>query len=282
MRINISKWLILPVIIGSFLVVSGCSVIYHHYPFKEIRDVRVIETRLQQAVSNSDRLKMKIVGQVVYQEHSLPIWLVTYSNSAHPQYRAFVSAGIHGNEPAGVEAVVSLIEEVAQNDKLLPAVQIEFMPLLNPWAWVRDLKWNGDATDVNRKFIKVDTQESAIIKKVVEEKRYDITIDLHEDGRYDGFYSLTYDNANLKTAKELASTIARKGIPLREFKGNTGFIHITRKEFHDLSLPTFAFYCRLYVTQKAYLLETPFHRMFEDRVALHKTAILYLIDELVK
>ena len=85
-RINISKWLILPVIIGSFLVVSGCSVIYHHYPFKEMRDVRVIETRLQQAVSNSDRLTMKVAGQVVYQEHTLPIWLVTYSNSAQPQY----------------------------------------------------------------------------------------------------------------------------------------------------------------------------------------------------
>lgn len=123
--------------------------------------------------------------------------------------------------------MVSLIEEIARNDKLLPAVKIEFMPLLNPWAWIRNLKWNCDAIDVNRKFIKVETQESAIIKKVVEEKRYDITIDLHEDGRYDGFYSLTYDNANLKTARELASTIARKGIPLREFKGNTGFIHVT-------------------------------------------------------
>ena len=167
MRINISNWLILPVIIGSLLVVSGCSVIYHHYPFKEVRDVSVIRARLQQAVSNSDRLKMKVTGQVVYQEHSLPIWLVTYSNSAQPRYQVFVSAGIHGNEPAGVEAVVSLIEEIAQNDKLLPAVQIEFMPLLNPWAWVRDLKWNGDAIDVNRKFIKIETQESAIIKRLL-------------------------------------------------------------------------------------------------------------------
>lgn len=276
-KISLPKWLILPAVIAGFLVVSGCSVIYHHYPFREIRDIRAIETRLRQATSISGRLKMEVAGQVVYHEHTLPIWLVTYSNSAQPNYRAFVSAGIHGNEPAGVEAVVRLIEEIGQNDRNLPAVRIEFMPLLNPWGWVRNVKQNGDATDVNRKFITVETQESAIIKRIVDRKHYDITIDLHEDGRHDGFYSLTYDNADLEPVKELASTLARNGTPLREFKGNNGFIHVTREEFEGLSLPTFAFYCRLHVTEKAYLLETPFHRMLEDRTTLHRAAILYLI-----
>ena len=282
MKINLPQWLILAAVISLIFVVPGCSIVYHHYPFKEKRDIRAIETRLQQAISNSDQMKMKVVGQVTYNEQSLPVWLVTYSNSTHPKYHAFVSAGIHGNEPAGVEAVVSLIEEISQYEKQLPLLQIEFMPLLNPWAWVRDLKWNGDATDVNRKFISMDTQESAIIKQVIDKQRYDITIDLHEDGRYDGFYSLTYDNADMKSATELASTIAQNGTPLREFKGNKGFIHVAREEFADLSLPTLAFYCRSHVTEKAYILETPFHSMFENRTALHKTGILYLIGETVK
>lgn len=181
-----------------------------------------------------------------------------------------------------MEAVVSLIEKLAQDDKPLPAMQIEFMPLLNPWAWIHDLKWNGDSIDVNREFFRVETQESALIKKVVAGKRYDITIDLHEDGRYDGFYSLTYDNADLQPAKELPATIAQRGVPLREFKGNTGFIHVPRQEFADLLLTTLAFYLRLHVTEKAYILETPFHRTFEDRTTLHKTGILTLLGEMRK
>lgn len=274
------KCLNLLVVFSTFLVTSGCSFIYHHYPFNKVRDIRTLETRLQQAVSNSSRLKMEIAGQVEYLNYNLPIWLVTYTPSTQPSYRVFVSAGIHGNEPAGVEAVVSLIEEIGQDKLNLSAVQIEFMPLLNPWGWVRNLKWNGDAIDVNRKFIKVVTQESTIIKKIICKKRYDITIDLHEDGRYDGFYCLTYDNPNSKTARELASTIAKKGFPLREFKGQTGFIHISRSAFKDLSRPTLAFYCRLNATEKAYLFETPFDRKFEDRTYLHKTSILYLLDSL--
>lgn len=48
--IPLARGLILAGIIGLLLVVSGCSIVYHHYPFAEVRDIRAIETRLRQAV----------------------------------------------------------------------------------------------------------------------------------------------------------------------------------------------------------------------------------------
>jgi len=262
---------------ASGLLISSCSIIYHHYPFEEVRNVKLIEDKLSSSIANNKSISMRQITAVTYDDKTSPIWILSYVPNS-PKHYVLITAGIHGNEPSGVEAIVEIIKNIGQEPNRYTDVAIDFIPMINPWGWTRNVKWNGDAIDINRKFISIDTQEAIAVKMYILSKKYDLTIDLHEDGRYDGFYILTYDNHDLTKSQYLAKKLKEKGIDLRIFKGNEGYIHVTREKFNELNLPTFAYYLRLNNTNKAYIFETPYNKPMQERVDLHKYAVNVLIN----
>jgi len=220
---------------------------------------------------------MMQIATVTYGDQYSPMWVYSYVPNS-PKHYVLITAGIHGNEPSGVEAIIEIIKDIGQDPNKYTDVAIDFIPMMNPWGWARNVKWNGDAIDINRKFLSIDTQEAIAVQKYLSRKKYDLTIDLHEDGGYDGFYSLTYDNHELIKSQYLSRELKENGINLRTYKGNEGYIHVTREEFPWLNLPTFAYYLRLNNTDEAYIFETPYNKPMQERIDMHKYAISVLIN----
>ena len=100
--------------------------------------------------------------------------------------RVLLTGGVHGDEPAGVEAVLGFVEE--DMDPWLDRVEFTAVPCVNPVGYVRDTRDNGAGADINRSFESGDVPEVLLLKKVLEGCRLDAFVDCHEDWEAKGFY----------------------------------------------------------------------------------------------
>jgi predicted deacylase len=103
----------------------------------------------------------------------------------HPRRRVYLSAGIHGDEPAGPLAVRQLLEEDAW-----PADCALWMcPCLNPTGFPFNRRENALGTDLNRDYRHRETAEvRAHIAWLERQPRFDLALCLHEDWEAHGFY----------------------------------------------------------------------------------------------
>lgn len=100
--------------------------------------------------------------------------------------RVLLTGGVHGDEPAGVEAVLRFVE--ADIDPWLGQVEFTVVPCVNPVGYARDTRENGAGVDINRSFESGGVPEVLLVKKVLEGCRVDVFVDCHEDWEADGFY----------------------------------------------------------------------------------------------
>lgn len=118
-----------------------------------------------------------VVGQGKYD-----IYLVTVNPKAN---RTICAIGtMHGNETAGVEALLDYLENIQFNKN----VRLLIFPLLNPYGYVNNIRINGENRDINRSFAKEGTEEARVFKEVFERERIDFLVSMHENNSADGFY----------------------------------------------------------------------------------------------
>ncbi len=99
--------------------------------------------------------------------------------------RIYLSAGIHGDEPAGPLAALRLLQE----NRWPPNVELWFCPCLNPMGFVLNCRENPDGKDLNRDYRHPETAEvRAHIAWLERLPRFDVYLCLHEDWESHGFY----------------------------------------------------------------------------------------------
>jgi dipeptidyl-peptidase 4 len=99
----------------------------------------------------------------------------------------------HGNEPAGKEASQIIARELVSGDLrgILDDVIVLFVPLLNPDGGEVPTRVNSEGFDLNRDYIKLESQEiHALVTQVLNEWTPDIHIDTHHGGSAP--YTLTW------------------------------------------------------------------------------------------
>lgn len=94
----------------------------------------------------------------------------------------FVVGQLHGNEPAGGEAMLALAQSLAVGElkPLLERISVVIMPRGNPDG--AHYFWRGTArcVDINRDHLKVDLPETYAIRRMTYEYQPDIFVDAHE------------------------------------------------------------------------------------------------------
>ena len=94
----------------------------------------------------------------------------------------FLVGQLHGNEPAGGEAMLALAQSLALGElkPLLQRVSVVIMPRGNPDG--AHYFWRGTArcVDINRDHLKVDLPETYAIRRMTYEYQPDIFVDAHE------------------------------------------------------------------------------------------------------
>lgn len=140
-------------------------------------------------------LSIEALGAVGPPSERLPVLWARIASS-HPDgtlRRVAMTAGIHGDEPAGVEALTRLIEAPDEWGPRLARFDVAIFPCANPTGFTRNHRTNGAGIDLNRTFDQPHPPpETAWIRtRLAPDGRrpgFDTAIELHEDSDGEGFY----------------------------------------------------------------------------------------------
>ncbi len=103
----------------------------------------------------------------------------------HSASRIYLSAGIHGDEPAAPLAALKLIEKNHWPEH----AEIILLPCLNPVGFTLNRRENADGIDLNRDYRQPKSAETrAHIAWLERQPRFDLYLCLHEDWESHGFY----------------------------------------------------------------------------------------------
>jgi len=118
--------------------------------------------------------------------HADGIRLVAWHRaSTRRRRRVYISAGIHGDEPAGPLALLKLFVDYRWPDD----TELVVCPLLNPTGASLNRRENRDGLDLNRQYLNPRSAEVlAHIGWLKGQGRFDMALCLHEDWEAQGFY----------------------------------------------------------------------------------------------
>ena len=192
--------------------------------------------------------------------------------------RALISAGIHGDEPGGIESIINFLK----NSKYLDYInewEITLLPCINPYGYEFGTRTNHQEKDLNRLFKLKNPPEDVVFAQSILETDFKLIIDLHEDNESHGYYlyqtglSKTYEKIGLEILNSLEGIMP---INLEtEIAGSQADQGIIGKELEILSMDWWpmALYGLSKGTQMCLTLETSSLFDMETRVHAHLTAI---------
>lgn len=99
--------------------------------------------------------------------------------------RVYLSAGIHGDEPAGPFA----IERLLRDDLLTPEISWTLCPMLNPGGCIEGTRETPGGIDLNRDYRDPQSPEASAHRAWIDSlEPHDLYLSLHEDWEATGFY----------------------------------------------------------------------------------------------
>ena len=255
------------------------------------RSLPAYELRLQTAVASSRHLSLAEIGRVSYPGFAAPLWRVLFQPDGTVKYKVLFSAGIHGNEPAGAECALRFVEALARKPERYEGIAFDIIPLVNPWGWTHDIRFNQAGIDINRDFATFDSQEANIIRDILEKDQYTIMFDLHEDPAAKGFYIYQYGLGDRHLTRQIVAAIEDLGYPVEQdvkmviLKTENGIIDAPMwglKYMRLIGQLSITNYYRLYNSPYVFTVETPTSLPFEDRLIIQQTAVDRLVDNYTK
>jgi hypothetical protein len=148
-------------------------------------------TLLFDAAARQTGFKPELYGEV----HGHPLHAYT-KRTPGVRPRVYLSAGIHGDEPAPPHALLRLVEAGFFDERCVWLV----CPLLNPTGFVNRTRESHALVDLNRDYKNPRTAEvAAHIAWLERQPNFDLAICLHEDWEAKGFYLYELNPENRPT-----------------------------------------------------------------------------------
>ena len=180
----------------------------------------------------------------------------------------YLSAGIHGDEPAGTEALLAWAESHAARLLTMPLL---IFPCLNPWGLTHNTRTDSAGLDLNRNFHRRHPVITAI-RRIVGKRRFAASVHLHEDFDAEGLYlyevtrTIGYGEKLIAAAKHILPHDPRPRIDGRTARNGLIRCRVTRKTFAKIGFPE-AIWLYFEHTDHAFTTETPSEFALERRVA---------------
>ncbi|MCB2149656.1 MAG: DUF2817 domain-containing protein [Deltaproteobacteria bacterium] len=251
-------------------------------------------------------------GRITTDDGVHPLYAAVTRNYSGDLPRIILSAGIHGEEPAGVYALLEFIE--GGIDSYLRHFSFLILPCLNPYGFTRSVRYGSGATDLNRAFGHAaglpEVSEVAAVKDLLHQfpGPYRLAVDLHETDTYmprgeafsvedipAGFYLYeTSASGRPVLGPSILKALSAAGYPItgrRSVYGakcRDGLISAMSPDDPDYpTLPEFNSTLDWYLlkkgcTQHSITTETPTAWPLRRRIAAHKKALTGALDQLKK
>jgi len=208
--------------------------------------------------------------------------LVMLRSRQSPSGGIYISAGIHGDEPAGTEGLLSWAQEGGADG--LPCC---LFPCLNPWGLVNNSRFNAAGDDLNRSFHLDNAPQIPALREAIRSWRFSLAMMLHED--YDGRGLYLYEiKRSAPTWGDDLLALAAPTIPIENRAtidgrriSRTGLI---QRRYRPGSFPLLpeALYLHQHHSRRTFTFETPSEFALETRVRAHHLLISASVERALK
>ena len=123
--------------------------------------------------------------EVLAEEGGHPLLALSSQGIKDQRASLYLSAGIHGDDPAGV---VGLLEWVEENVAALGDWNLVIFPCLNPWGLAQNSRLDARGRDLNRSFGETQGTPIRQWREFMQGRRFDVAAMLHEDYDAHGVY----------------------------------------------------------------------------------------------
>jgi protein MpaA len=220
------------------------------------------------AAARAARLKV----ETVYESGGHPVLFMHNPAAAGPL--VYISAGVHGDEPAPVTALLEWAEDHAALLRRLPVVMF---PLFNPAGLELNTRADHRHIDLNRRFHDASHPHIKAWWRATEDLRFRLALCLHED--YDGQGSYCYELNRaprsalaedlLRAAKNRIPPDPRSSIDKRAARSGV----IRHRRVPDVPGMPEAIALYMHHTDCSLTFETPSEFALTDRIAAHRAVI---------
>jgi len=198
----------------------------------------------------------------------------------HSALRIYISAGIHGDEPAGPLAVLKLLQE----NHWPAGAEIFLLPCLNPLGFTLNRRENMSGVDLNRDYRHAQSAEArAHIAWLERQPKFDFYLCLHEDWEAHGFYLYEQNPDQRPSLAEKIISAVQKVCPIdlsENIEGRAACGGIIRPKIIPAERPDWpeAFYLISHKARQGYTLEAPSDFPLGTRVNALVAAVHAAID----
>ncbi|MGH7756571.1 MAG: hypothetical protein ACREM8_09855 [Vulcanimicrobiaceae bacterium] len=205
-----------------------------------------------------------------------------------------ICAGVHGDEPASPWALLSIVR-----DGLLPPdFAYRIWPCTNPSGYRLGTRANADGADINRSFGRGgQTPEARAMITANRDRKFTLSIDMHEDFEADGFYcyeppvdgTAPFGPAIIQALDDAGLPIQRltDGFDLGDPRPEPGARVLERGRVLTDSAKAAAhfgpnepnsLYMLRHGTKRTLTFEAPRTRPWDERIAIHRVAVVSALN----
>jgi murein peptide amidase A len=233
-----------------------------------------------EAAARNARFRVERFGEVA----DYPLFALT-QRTVGPRPRIYLSAGIHGDEPAGPLTLLSLLESGVFDSRA-----VWFLcPMLNPVGFARRTRENAEGVDLNRDYKSLKSAEiQAHARWLKRQPNFDLVLCVHEDWESKGYYLYELNPAERPTLADPMIEAVRKVCPIETATVIDGREIAEPGIIRPISDPLLrelwpeSIYLRAHHTQLSYTLESPSAFALEQRIAAHSAAIETAIARVIR
>lgn len=205
-----------------------------------------------------------------------------------------IAAGVHGDEPAAPWALLAAVR-----DGLLdPAFAYRIWPCTNPSGYALGTRGNTEGVDINRSFGRGGrTPEARAIVTANRDRKFALTIDLHEDYEADGFYCYEPAVDEVSFGIAVVRALEEEGFPVQELHdafelGYPPSAQHLRTLHHGIVRPNakaeialtrqlpYSMYLLRRAAKRSLTIESPRRLSWDERVAIHRIALVTALERL--
>jgi len=158
------------------------------------------------------------------QAYELPRYLFVGPKGGDTPIRIGIFAGVHGDEPEGVHAVIRFIQLLETHPELAAGYYLSFYPVCNPTGFEDATRFSRSGKDLNREFWNDSREpEVRLLQAELVSHSFQGIISLHTDDTSDGFYGIVRGATLTKHLIEPALRAVEKFLPRDERPVIDGF-----------------------------------------------------------
>lgn len=193
----------------------------------------------------------------------------------------YLSAGMHGDEPAPVEALIQWAEESLGG---MVSWNWTIFPCLNPWGLERNIRFDDKGRDLNRCYNSRKVPQINSQLDVMKGGRYDVAACLHEDYDARGFYLYEIASRSPHWGESLCESLSRVIPPddRRNIDGNPVKSGIIRRRITPAMMKGHpeAFVLHFRHARRTFTLETPSEEFLSKRIRAQKKFLKVICKKL--